>query len=262
MKTIVTTAYRPTSSALAWANRVSAELEILQVPRNKRSIDRMQEDEQADLLVCLKERLEFYPMGKTEPFFFHPNSAAFRTKRPLEQDPLIEVAGLVPGDSFLDCTLGLASDSIVAAQRVGQRGRVVGCESHPVLAYVVAQGLQQYSNMPHLEEAMRRIEVMSCQAVSFLRTLPADSIDVIYMDPMFTEEITEASNFTPLRGTADRGQLTVQWVTEAKRVARKTVVLKAHFRSQDFERFGFIRRMRPNTKFHYGVISIEPESKQ
>ena len=262
MKTVVTTAYRPTTSTVEWAERVSADLSLRQVPRNKRSIDRMHADEGADLLVCLKERLEFYPRGKSEPFFFHPNSAAFRTKRPLEQDPLIEVSGLEAGDSFLDCTLGLASDSIVVSQRVGESGQVYGCESHPVLAYVVQQGLQQYSGMPHLDEAMKRIQVISSDAVPFLQKQESDSIDVIYMDPMFTEEITEASNFTPLRGPADQGQLTDQWVIEAKRVARKAIVLKAHFRSQDFERFGFIRRVRPNTKFHYGVISFQNQNKQ
>lgn len=258
MKTVVTTAYRPTSLTLEWAARVSADLSLRQVPRNKRSIDRMHADEGADLLICLKERLEFYPLGKKEPFFFHPNSAAFRTKRPLEMDPVIEVSGLAAGDSFLDCTLGLASDAIVASQHVGEQGRVWGCESHGVLAYVVGQGLKAYKEMPHLEEAMKRIQVISSDAVSFLETLESASIDVIYMDPMFTEEITEASNFTPLRGPADHGQLTERWVAEAKRVACKSIVLKAHFRSDDFERFGFVRRVRPNTKFHYGVISLEP----
>ena len=255
MKTVVTTAYRPTTLTLEWAARVSADLGILQVERNKRSIDRMHADEEAHLLVCLKERLEFYPLGKSEPFFFHPNSAAFRTKRPIEQDPLIEISGLEAGDSFLDCTLGLASDAIVVSQCVGETGQVYGCESHPVLANVVGQGLQQYKSRPHLKEAMQRIQVDSSDAVSFLQKMESDSIDVIYMDPMFTEEIREASNFTPLRGPADQGQLTEQWVAEAKRVARKKIVLKAHFRSLDFERFGFIRLVRPNTKFHFGVIS-------
>ncbi len=262
MKTVVTTAYRPTSQIFEQAGRVSADLSLNQIPRNKRSIERLHMDESADLLICLKERLEFYPLGKNEPFFFHPNSAAFRTKRPLGQDPLIEVSGLQPGDSFLDCTLGLASDSIVASQRVGEQGKVFGCESHPVLAYVVGQGLQQYGGMPHLEEAMKRIQVISSDAVSFLEKLETNSIDVIYMDPMFTEEITEASNFTPLRGPADQGQLTDQWMAEAERVARKSIVLKAHFRSADFERYGFTRRVRPNTKFHYGVISCHTKNKQ
>lgn len=256
MTTIVTTAYRPNAQVIAEADRVAEELNIQFIVRNKRSIERMHEDEQADILVASKERLELYPMGKAEPFFFHPNSAAFRTKRPLEKDPLIEVSQLVRGDSFLDCTLGMASDAITVSQFVGPAGKVVGCESNPNVAYVLSTGLKRYHAMPHLTEAMKRIEVRSAEAAALLSTLETDSFDVVYMDPMFTEEITEASNFAPVRSTANMGQLTEEWVAEAKRVAKKAVVLKAHFRSQDFEKFGFTRRVRPNTKFHFGSITF------
>lgn len=254
MKTIVTTAYRPNDKTDRLAEQVSKDLSIPFIQRSKRSIDRIHAEEQSDVLVAAKERLEFYPMGETEPFFFHPNSSAFRTKRPLAQDPLIEVSGLAEGEVFIDCTLGMASDAIVASQWVGAGGTVIGCETHPVIAYVVQEGLQGYTGMPHLTEAMQRIQVVSQDAADFLATLAENSADVVYMDPMFTEEITEASNFTPLRSAAATDQLTQRWIDEAKRVARKAVVLKAHFRSQDFEKFGFVRRVRPNTKFHYGVI--------
>jgi 16S rRNA (guanine1516-N2)-methyltransferase len=43
-------------------------------------------------------------------------------------------------------------------------------------------------------------------------------------------------------------------MTEALRVAKKRVVLKAHYRSPLFERYGFQRMTRPNIKFHYGVV--------
>ncbi len=254
MDTIVTTAYRPTATILAEAERIAEELDIDFIIRNKRSIEKMHADEQKDILVALKERLEFYPMGKTEPFFFHPNSAAFRTKRPLERDPLIEISGLQPGGSFLDCTLGMASDAITVSQYVGSAGTIVGCESNPNIAYVLKAGLKRYNAMPHLSEAMRRIEVKAINSIDFLKEQKSDLFDVIYMDPMFKEVIIEANNFTPVRDSADMGQLTEEWVEEAKRVAKKAVVLKAHFRSEDFEKFGFNRRVRPNTKFHYGVI--------
>ncbi|QHJ71198.1 class I SAM-dependent methyltransferase [Planococcus halotolerans] len=257
MGTIVTTAYRPTADTIAEAERIAGELDIQFIVRNKRSIDRIHADEQSDILVASKERLEFYPMGKTEPFFFHPNSAAFRTKRPLERDPLIEVSGLARGDSFLDCTLGMASDAITVSQYIGSDGNVVGCESNLNIAYILKKGLSRYDAMPHLTEAMRRVRVVSLDAIDYLKTLDNGVFDIIYMDPMFTEEIKEASNFTPVRSSANMGQLTDEWMEEAKRVAKKAVVLKAHFRSQDFERFGFERRVRPNTKFHYGVIKIK-----
>lgn len=254
MKTIVTTAYRPTAATVAEAERIAEELDIQFLARHKRSVEKMHADEQADILVASKERLEFYPMGKTEPFFFHPNSAAFRTKRPLEKDPLIEVSGLAPGDSFLDCTLGMASDAITVSQYIGSDGNIVGCESNLNIAYILKKGLSRYDAMPHLTEAMRRVQVVSSEAVDYLKTLDDEVFDIVYMDPMFTEEIKESSNFTPVRSSADMGQLSDEWMKEAKRVAKKAVVLKAHFRSKDFDRYGFERRVRPNTKFHYGVI--------
>ena len=236
------------------AAQAAQDLGIPFVVRNKRSIEKLHAEEKADVLVAAKERLEFYPLGETEPFFFHPNSSAFRTKRPLHQDPLIEVSGMEPGDSFVDCTLGMASDAIVASQFVGACGSVIGCESNPAYAYIVGKGLKEYTAMPHLAEAMRRIEVVTGDAVGYLAALPDNAVDVIYMDPMFTNEISESSNFKPIRTAADTSQLTEDWVDEAVRVARKSVVLKAHFRSGDFEVFGFARRVRPNTKFHYGII--------
>ncbi|MGI2326987.1 class I SAM-dependent methyltransferase [Planococcus sp. YIM B11945] len=260
MATVVTTAYRPTAKTEAQAARISIELGIPFVRRNKQAVGKLHEAFNADVLVAAKERLEFYPLGKIEPFFFHPNSSAFRTKRPLEQDPLIEISGLQPGDRFLDCTLGMASDAIVASQRVGERGSVIGCEAHAIIAYVIQNGLAQYGAMPHLTEAMKRIQVIGGIAEDYLAALPDNSADVVYMDPMFTEEITEASNFSPIRAAANYGQLTERWVAEARRVARKSVVLKAHFRSQDFERFGFERRVRPNTKFHYGAIKANKKN--
>ncbi|WP_033541056.1 class I SAM-dependent methyltransferase [Planococcus sp. CAU13] len=261
MKTIVTTAYRPTEKNIAEARGIAETLDITFIERNKRSIETVHMDEQSDVIVAMKERLELYPLGKAEPFFFHPNSAAFRTKRPLAQDPLIEVSGLQPGDSFLDCTLGMASDAITASQWVGADGKVVGCESNPNIAFIIQEGLQRYQAMPHLTGAMKRIQVMPMDCIEFLKTLVDGSFDVVYMDPMFTEEIKEASNFSPVRSAANMGQLTEEWIAEAKRVAVKAVVLKAHFRSEDFERFGFTRRVRPNTKFHYGAIKFTDNDK-
>lgn len=251
---IATTAYRPNGITDRNAAQAAKDLGIPFIVRNKRSIIKLHAEEKADVLVAAKERLEFYPLGETEPFFFHPNSSAFRTKRPIHQDPLIEVSGMEPGDSFVDCTLGMASDAIVASQFVGAGGRVVGCESNPAFAYIVGKGLKEYAAMPHLAEAMRRIDVVPGDSIGYLASLPDNAIDVIYMDPMFTDEISESSNFRPVRTVADAGQLTKRWVDEAVRAARKSVVLKAHFRSVDFEAFGFARRVRPNTKFHYGVI--------
>ena len=185
MRTIVTTAHRPTNALRKKVEQISKDLAFPFEERSKRPIDKLHGGFGADVLVAAKERLEFYPLGKTEPFFFHPNSSAFRTKRPLDEDPLIEVSGLQAGDFFVDCTLGMASDAIVASQRVGEEGQVVGCESHKTIAYVVQHGLAEYEKMPHVTQAMKRIRVVHSAAVDFLAALPANSVDVVYMDPPY-----------------------------------------------------------------------------
>ena len=76
-------------------------------------------------------------------FFFHPSMADLRLKHVAagESDHLIEALALKPGMKVLDCTLGLASDAIVASYAVGAAGKVVGVEASPLLAFVVARGL-------------------------------------------------------------------------------------------------------------------------
>ena len=68
-------------------------------------------------------------------FFFHPSMADLRLKHVAagESDHLIEALALKPGMKVLDCTLGLASDAIVASYVVGAQGKVVGVEASPLL---------------------------------------------------------------------------------------------------------------------------------
>lgn len=45
-----------------------------------------------------------------------------------EKEPMLRAAYLSEGDTFLDCTLGLGSDAIIASMAVGETGSVVGIE--------------------------------------------------------------------------------------------------------------------------------------
>lgn len=95
----------------------------------------------------------------------------------------MEAAQLQLGDSVLDCTLGLAADAMLAAYTVGEAGRVVGLEANPNVAFIVRQGMQAYdtSELP-LTACMRHIEVIQSEAVRYLKTLPDNAFDVVYMD--------------------------------------------------------------------------------
>ncbi|MDV6377142.1 class I SAM-dependent methyltransferase [Sporosarcina sp. GW1-11] len=257
MKVIVTTAGRPDAQSVALVEEAAERLQVPVVERKKRSIPKLQDIYQSDVLVAGKDRYSFYKRGSEEPFFFHPNSATYRLKRIVkgEVDPLVAAAGLVPGDSFLDCTLGLGSDAIIAASCVGADGRVEGIEADAVVAFLTETGLRRFPiEFPLLQEAMERIEVIHSEAVEFLKSCPSDSRDVVFLDPMFTTPIEESSNFETLREIGASYRLTDEWVAEALRVCRRRVVLKDHYESPMFERFGFVQQIRPYTKVHYGVL--------
>ena len=81
MSTVITTAGRPDDQSLQLALEASEALGYPIVERKKQSVARMQKHYSADVLVAGKNRYELYRIGMDEPFFFHPNSAAFRLKR-------------------------------------------------------------------------------------------------------------------------------------------------------------------------------------
>ncbi|PKU51257.1 MULTISPECIES: class I SAM-dependent methyltransferase [Lysinibacillus] len=259
LKTIVTTAGRPDEVSMALAAFACQILGATFEPRKKRSVRKISQELQAHVVVAGKNRYEYYAYEAQEPFFFHPNSAAFRLKRVArgEAEPFLEAAQLQQGDSVLDCTLGLAADAMLAAYIVGETGRVVGLEANPNVAFIVSRGTQTYdtSELP-LTACMRRIEVVQAEAIAYLKTLPDKDFDVVYMDPMFEEVIEEANNFQALRLAGEHVTLTDEWVYEAKRVAKKRVVLKAHFRSEWFAQYGFQQLTRVTAKFHYGVLEV------
>lgn len=254
--TIVTTAGRPDEHMEQLAHRTAETLQYNYVPRKKRSIQKLSEHYNANVLVAGKERYEYFVKGATAPFFFHPNSAAFRLKRIArgETEPFLQATALQQQMSFLDCTLGIGSDSLVAAYVVGEQGTVTGLEANPNIAFVVAEGMQQYdtTELP-LTACMRQIKVVAGEALAYLTTCADNSVDVVYMDPMFEEIIEESTNFTALRQAGEHYVLTQQWVAEAKRVAKQRVVLKAHYTSTLFETFQFEQQKRDSAKFHFGV---------
>lgn len=256
--TIITTAGRPNETTYNLAKVASDELAYPIVERKKRSILKMQNEFDADILVAGKDRYELFRKGMDQPFFFHPNSAAFRLKRIVkgETDPLIDASQLVEGDTFLDCTLGLASDSIIASYIIGENGKCIGLEADPSVAFLTKTGLQKFpTDSKLLEVAMKRIEVIQIEAFTFLATQTDCSWDVVYIDPMFHAPIEESSNFKPLRQAGVHSVLTKEWMEEAYRVCKRRVVVKERYDSPVFEQFNLERVLRPNTKFHFGYLT-------
>lgn len=255
----ITTAGRTNEEMTRRAKSIAEELNVSFVRRDKRSIQAIQQLLLDDCIVVGKEKLELFPYGEIEPFFFHPNSSMFRIKRLIEgeQDPFVTACQLKEGSRFLDCTLGLASDSIVASHIVGSEGRVVGIEGNRYLAYVVNDGLKSWdSNVVKVRDALKRVEVIHAISLDYLKSCEDNSFDVVYFDPMFDVSITESDGIKGLSKIALYEDISDEMIFHGKRVARTRVVLKDHFRSKRFEKYNFNVHKRKTAKFHFGVIEI------
>jgi 16S rRNA G966 N2-methylase RsmD len=256
---IVTTAGRTNQEIIEQAYKISKVLKVPFEERRKRSISKLRDERDCNILVVGKERLELFYKESSEPFFFHPNSAMFRAKRWIkgERDPFLEAVNLKEGDSFLDCTLGLASDSTMASLAVGEKGKVVGTEGNRYVAYIVKEGLKSWeTSIAELNRAMKRIEVIAEESENYLISCEDKSFDVVYFDPMFHQTVEESAGIESLRPLALHHPVTKKMVKEACRVARKRVVLKDHFRSPLFDALNFDVHKRKTALFHYGVKNL------
>lgn len=257
---IVTTAGRTTSDLVSKAKKLSNTFGIPYRERNGISIDTLKEKFQDDVIIVGKNRVMISPLIGGQDLFFHPNLAMVRAKRILkgEVEHLVNIAKLKEGMSFLDCTLGLASDSIIASLVVREEGSVTGLEANPLLYLLASEGLTSFvSGNESFNQAMRRIHVMQEDHFHFLNEADTNSYDVVYFDPMFPSAIESSTGINSIRNLAYRSEITLNVIQEAKRVARQRVILKDHWKSQRFSELGFIQQKRKTSLFHYGVIELE-----
>lgn len=141
----------------------------------------------------------------------------------LENDLLVKLGELRPGDAVLDCTLGLGADAAVAAHVVGESGRVVALEKSRALACLAQTGLDD-------------VDVRWADHVEFLRAAKPKSFDVVLFDPMFGRAQKASPAFELLRRHADPSPLLPETLELARAVARRWVVVKGSRYSQDFKR--------------------------
>ena len=90
-----------------------------------------------------------------------------------------------------------------------------------------------------MHAAMRRISVHAADALDYLRTQADGSYDAVYFDPMFRRPVHESEGMNALRALADARALTAEVIAEARRVARRRVVMKERQGSREFARLGF-----------------------
>lgn len=149
------------------------------------------------------------------------------------RDSFLEAALLRPGERVLDCTLGLAADALVAAEAVGPEGRVAGIESSPALALLADEGLRRLG-----DPAAARVQVLPGDAPALLAALPARSWDLVCFDPMFRHGREEPPGFDLVRRLGDARPLAPEALAEARRVARRAVLVKDGTPGWDLARLG------------------------
>ncbi|SFL84553.1 Putative SAM-dependent methyltransferase [Paenibacillus sp. 1_12] len=264
---LVTTSYDPQAEHLEAAAQLTRSIKQLHgivkpvrlVSRKRFSLARLRQlYNDSDILLVSKERIEYYHEDQPA-LFFHPSTAAIRVKRLVngEHDPLMELSAIQPGDRVLDCTAGLGSDALVYSFAVQGNGEVVALESEPVPYLMLRQGLKAYdSDIPGMNEAMHRIQVIQMDHSEYLLREPDNAFDVVYLDPMFRQPIHESSSISAIRVLANSRPVSEQTIKEALRVARRAVIMKEHRGSDEFVRLGFEEIKRSTTKIAYGVIRL------
>ena len=247
----ITTGDKEAASLVDRARALAAETGGTYVPRNRTSLPNLLEKYRIqEILIVLKGRARLFRKDESE-LEFHPSMGFVRAKRVLrgEADPMLEAGAVLKGDTVVDCTAGLGSDS---------QGRVIACESSEALYTLLLDGMSHYeSNEPSIDEAFRRIELRNMDHLELLRSLPDRSCDTVYFDPMFREPMMDSSAIRPLRNYANAHALAEESIIEARRVARKRVVMKEKRGSAEFDRLGFQVLDRANAKTLYGVINVE-----
>lgn len=169
---------------------------------------------------------------------FTPGLAMVRLKRLAAgqggDDVLVRLGELGAGDTVVDATLGLAGDALVCARVVGPTGRVLGVEASWPLWLIVSEGLARWPGFP----GSCRIEAVHGRARDVLARLPSRGADVVTFDPMFDRPKRSTPPFELLRAHALHEPLDLDTLAEARRVARRWVVVKGGRYGKELRRLG------------------------
>ncbi|QGT99432.1 Protein-L-isoD(D-D) O-methyltransferase [Candidatus Syntrophocurvum alkaliphilum] len=229
---------------------------IKYVPRQKKSLKKISEENGVNTIIVWHQDGPILYIGE-EKFFFHPSMAKNRISAYRKKgipDLLIKAADLKKGDSFLDCTLGIGADAIVASY-FSENGKITGLESSFALATTVKWGMKTYkNNITWLTNAIKKIEVINSDHKDYLLKLQDNKYDIVYFDPMFRNPLLSSQPISPIRKIANHNEIDLDTINEACRVASKRVVLKERADSNVFDKLGFkniIENKKNSIKYGY-----------
>lgn len=255
---IVTTSRRSTVELREQAEQWSKRLGVAFVERSG-SLERLCQDNTAQgVLTVTDRRVSYHEPDSGLEYFFHPSMAKVRIHNLQvgRGDPMVTAMALQAGDSLLDCTVGRASDAVVAAHVVGTEGSVLGLEKVPVIAQLTIHGLATYQDSSaRLTGLLRRIRVLQADYLDYLRQCPDAAFDVVYFDPVFHEPLEKSQAMAPLRKLADKQSVTPEALEEAIRVCRRRVVIKQRYDTPLWAQLGITRTTKGgSSRIEYGIV--------
>lgn len=230
---IVTTA---ASGDPAEAEGLARRFGIEAQPRGGRTLAQLLEDASGQsVLVLARRRADLYENGRA--FRASAGMAFLRLQRARngDPDPLVKLAGLQPGESVLDATAGLGGDTLLAAHAT--QTRVIALESDALLCAFTQAALHR---LPGRDCAPANlVEIRRADHRDYLAKTPSRSFDVVLLDPMFRAPADAGPLFHELlRNHAEHGPLEPATLREARRVARRGVLVKDSRTGDELVRLG------------------------
>jgi hypothetical protein len=212
------------------AQSIARELNGLYAPRSGGPLAPLFAETLAERIIVVEQgKLSLHDQSGAE-YRYHPNLALVRGLNYLrgQGDTYLRAAELSEGETVLDCTLGFGTEALLAALVVGANGEVIGLESVPELALLSREGMRQFRLVQKpLAEAMRRVGVVTADYRDYLPRAASHSADLVYFDPFFGEPVSGSEHtILPLARFGNRSPLDSRSVMEARRVARRRVLIK------------------------------------
>ena len=168
-----------------------------------------------DALIVQKEGFKL----RIDGHFYAWHEGLLHTLREAgERHPWVRLSGLRPGHKVLDCTLGLGTDARFLSEMTGHE--VIALEKVKALALLATLNLEAKGAM---------IRVINQDAKEFLVQCRDNQFDLIIADPMFPSHLKrKSSNLDLVRLRGDTTPLDHEWLSEALRVSRGSVIMKDH----------------------------------
>lgn len=242
---LVTASYKAKPSVKEEAQTLANQLGLPYVVRKNKSIPRVLEENHASWLVTMGADGPTIHFSNGDSHAFHLSMAHLRCLHLQRggEDHLVNAVEIVekfiggPVHHILDCTLGLGADAIVMAYSHDD-WEITGVEASLPLWITTHYGLQHFVHKDErLTKAMRRIHAVHNTFETVLNDMNPNSVDVVYLDPMFEVPVMDSPQFKSLRTHICHTPLIESTMQRALTVARYGVIIKERPFASVFERW-------------------------